>query len=80
MQLLLYIFFLICSASVTAVFVIDEDEGKEASFQRSVQGSSSEYRINGSVSDLKFVCFCVFSEHFCERKSLVFKWTHRLLF
>ncbi|KAJ8936212.1 hypothetical protein NQ318_014841 [Aromia moschata] len=35
------------SASVTAVFIVDE--GKEVAFQRSVQGSSSEYRINGSV-------------------------------
>lgn len=37
------------SASVTAVFILDEDEGKEIAFQRSVQGSSSEYRINNSV-------------------------------
>ncbi|RZC33774.1 structural maintenance of chromosomes protein 1A [Asbolus verrucosus] len=37
------------SASVTAVFVLEEETGKEISFQRSVQGSSSEYRINGSV-------------------------------
>ncbi|XP_063925874.1 structural maintenance of chromosomes protein 1A isoform X2 [Zophobas morio] len=37
------------SASVTAVFILEEESGKEVSFQRSVQGSSSEYRINGSV-------------------------------
>jgi structural maintenance of chromosome 1 len=37
------------SASVTAVFVLEEESGKEISFQRSVQGSSSEYRINGTV-------------------------------
>lgn len=35
------------SASVTAVFLLDN--GDEKSFQRSVQGSSSEYRINQSV-------------------------------
>ncbi|KAF5296636.1 hypothetical protein FQA39_LY12464 [Lamprigera yunnana] len=35
-------------ASVTATFALD-DEGKEISFQRSVQGSSSEYRINHNV-------------------------------
>nr|CAH7756245.1 unnamed protein product [Callosobruchus chinensis] len=35
------------SASVTAVFTIDDE--KEMSFQRSVQGSSSECRINGNV-------------------------------
>lgn len=35
------------SASVTAVFVLED--GKEKSFMRSVQGSSSEHRINGSV-------------------------------
>lgn len=43
----MYIFF---SASVTAVFVLEEEEGKEISFQRSVQGSSSECRINNNVS------------------------------
>ncbi|XP_044268886.1 structural maintenance of chromosomes protein 1A [Tribolium madens] len=37
------------SASVAAVFVLDEESGKEICFQRSVQGSSSEYRINGTV-------------------------------
>ncbi|XP_045462498.1 structural maintenance of chromosomes protein 1A [Harmonia axyridis] len=37
------------SASVTAVFSLDDETGKEMAFQRSVQGSSSEYRINGSV-------------------------------
>lgn len=47
----LYIYFL-CSASVTAVFLLDGEDGKEISFQRSVQGSSSEYRINGNVSFL----------------------------
>lgn len=36
------------SCSVTAVFYLD-DEGKELSFQRSVQGSSSEYRIDNSI-------------------------------
>lgn len=35
------------SASVTAVFLLDN--GDEKSFQRSVQGSSSEYRINREV-------------------------------
>ncbi|CAG9862762.1 unnamed protein product [Phyllotreta striolata] len=35
------------SASVTAIFIIDD--GREVSFQRSVQGSSSEYRINGNI-------------------------------
>ncbi|KAJ8940823.1 hypothetical protein NQ314_010581, partial [Rhamnusium bicolor] len=35
------------SASVTAVFIVDD--GKDIAFQRSVQGSSSEYRINGNV-------------------------------
>ncbi|XP_051155840.1 structural maintenance of chromosomes protein 1A [Leptopilina boulardi] len=35
------------SASVTAVFLLEDD--KEKSFMRSVQGSSSEHRINGSV-------------------------------
>lgn len=37
------------SCSVTAVFCLEE-EGKELAFQRSVQGSSSEYRINCSVN------------------------------
>ncbi|XP_066249055.1 structural maintenance of chromosomes protein 1A [Euwallacea similis] len=39
------------SASVTAVFILDdsEDSEREMAFQRSVQGSSSEFRINGSV-------------------------------
>lgn len=39
------------SASVTAVFLLDdpEDPDKEIAFQRSVQGSSSEFRINGNV-------------------------------
>ncbi|XP_065161475.1 structural maintenance of chromosomes protein 1A [Atheta coriaria] len=36
------------SASVTAVFYMD-DEGSEVAFQRSVQGSSSEYRINNKI-------------------------------
>lgn len=36
------------SASVTAVFELED--GNEKSFMRSVQGSSSEHRINGSVS------------------------------
>ncbi|KAJ8915816.1 hypothetical protein NQ315_004628 [Exocentrus adspersus] len=35
------------SASVTAVFIFED--GKEVAFQRSVQGSSSEYRVNGNV-------------------------------
>ncbi|XP_074113556.1 structural maintenance of chromosomes protein 1A-like [Cotesia typhae] len=35
------------SASVTAVFELED--GNEKSFMRSVQGSSSEHRINGSV-------------------------------
>ncbi|XP_018576283.1 structural maintenance of chromosomes protein 1A isoform X2 [Anoplophora glabripennis] len=35
------------SASVTAVFTVED--GREVAFQRSVQGSSSEYRINGNV-------------------------------
>ncbi|XP_043483161.1 structural maintenance of chromosomes protein 1A [Leptopilina heterotoma] len=35
------------SASVTAVFLLED--GNEKSFMRSVQGSSSEHRINGSV-------------------------------
>lgn len=39
------------SASVTAVFSLDEPD-KEISFQRSVQGSSSEYKINGSIVTL----------------------------
>jgi structural maintenance of chromosome 1 len=46
------------SASVTAVFVLEEESGKEISFQRSVQGSSSEYRINGTVSSAQvYLCF-----------------------
>ncbi|XP_022904149.1 structural maintenance of chromosomes protein 1A-like isoform X2 [Onthophagus taurus] len=36
------------SCSVTAVFILNE-EGKEIAFQRSVQGSASEYRLNGSL-------------------------------
>ncbi|KAF7267293.1 structural maintenance of chromosomes 1 [Rhynchophorus ferrugineus] len=37
------------SASVTAVFSLGGEPEKEISFQRSVQGSSSEYKINGSI-------------------------------
>ncbi|XP_017771706.1 PREDICTED: structural maintenance of chromosomes protein 1A [Nicrophorus vespilloides] len=37
------------SASVTAVFYLDDDELKEKAFQRSVQGSSSEYRIDNEI-------------------------------
>nr|XP_029712574.1 structural maintenance of chromosomes protein 1A-like [Aedes albopictus] len=42
-------------ASVMAKFVITDQEGNQTnkSFQRSVIGSSSEYRINGSVSVLE---------------------------
>lgn len=36
------------SASVTAVFKMD-DEGTEKRFTRTVQGSSSDYRINDEV-------------------------------
>nr|XP_022904438.1 structural maintenance of chromosomes protein 1A-like [Onthophagus taurus] len=36
------------SCSVTAVFILNE-EGEEIAFQRSVQGSASEYRLNGSL-------------------------------
>lgn len=36
------------SASVTAVFELGD--GNEKSFMRSVQGSSSEHRINNNVS------------------------------
>lgn len=44
---------LICfafSASVAAVFILDDDTGAEIRFQRSVINSSSEYRINNNVS------------------------------
>jgi len=41
-------FFIECSASVTAVFELED--GTEKSFMRSVQGSSSEHRINNNVS------------------------------
>ncbi|XP_018333295.1 structural maintenance of chromosomes protein 1A [Agrilus planipennis] len=37
------------SASVTAVFSLEEDSDNEIRFQRSVQGSSSEYRINNNI-------------------------------
>lgn len=37
-----------CSASVTAVFQLED--GTEKSFMRSVQGSSSEHRINSNVN------------------------------
>lgn len=50
--LMLMITYFLFSASVTAVFALDND--KEMSFQRSVQGSSSEYRINGNVSNLPY--------------------------
>ncbi|XP_060536430.1 structural maintenance of chromosomes protein 1A [Cylas formicarius] len=50
------------SASVTAVFVISGDPEKEVSFQRSVQGSSSEYKINGSV--------VTSNEYLCELEKL----------
>lgn len=36
------------SASVTAVFELED--GTEKSFMRSVQGSSSEHRINNNVN------------------------------
>lgn len=39
------------SASVTAVFKMD-NEGTEKRFTRTVQGSSSDYRINDEVYDL----------------------------
>lgn len=42
------------SASVTAVFELED--GNEKSFMRSVQGSSSEHRINNNVGT---ICFCV---------------------
>lgn len=43
------------SCSVTAVFYVD-DNGTEMSFQRSVQGNSSEYRIdNKVVSNLDYL-------------------------
>lgn len=45
------------SASVTAVFELEN--GTEKSFMRSVQGSSSEHRINNNVSfvvELLFSC------------------------
>lgn len=48
----IYCFFLY-SASVTAVFKMD-DEGTEKRFTRTVQGSSSDYRINDEV------CYFVF--------------------
>lgn len=38
------------SASVTAVFELED--GSEKSFMRTVQGSSSEHRINGNVNIL----------------------------
>jgi len=41
-------FFVEYSASVTAVFELED--GTEKSFMRSVQGSSSEHRINNNVS------------------------------
>lgn len=40
------------SASVTAVFELED--GTEKSFMRSVQGSSSEHRINNNVSFIYF--------------------------
>lgn len=40
-------FFVEYSASVTAVFELED--GTEKSFMRSVQGSSSEHRINNTV-------------------------------
>ena len=43
---------------MTAVFILEEESGKEVSFQRSVQGASSEYRINGSVSSFSFGWNC----------------------
>lgn len=39
------------SASVTAVFKMD-NEGTEKRFTRTVQGTSSDYRINDEVYDL----------------------------
>lgn len=50
----MFFYFFVCSASVAAVFILDEEEGKEIRFQRSVLGSSSEYRINNTVSNVKF--------------------------
>lgn len=38
------------SASVAAVFILDDETGAEIRFQRSVINSSSEYRINNNVS------------------------------
>lgn len=38
------------SASVAAVFILDDESGAEVRFQRSVINSSSEYRINNNVS------------------------------
>lgn len=45
-------------ASVMAKFVITDQEGNQTnkSFQRSVIGSSSEYRINGNVSIAPVPC------------------------
>ncbi|KAL1497486.1 hypothetical protein ABEB36_008443 [Hypothenemus hampei] len=37
------------SASVTAVFILGEDDEREIAFQRSVHGSSSEFKINGNI-------------------------------
>lgn len=44
------------SASVTAVFKMDS-EGTEKRFTRTVQGSSSDYRINDEVFIHIFICF-----------------------
>lgn len=46
------------TASVTAVFELED--GSEKSFMRSVQGSSSEHRINGLVGwklSKRIICF-----------------------
>lgn len=45
------------SASVTAVFILDN--GQEKSFQRAVKGSSSECRINGDVIFFYLISRCI---------------------